>query len=180
MNETLNTIMKRTSCRAYQQECIRDDELMMILEAGIQAPSGMNQQLCEAFAITNKDLIDELAKAVKDVFNERGDKKDDLYHCAYHAPVLVIVSGPEYDSRRIEDGSCMLENMFLAATSLEIGSCWINQLKNTQNIDKVRNILTRIGLPTNHQVVGCAALGYPLHNTPVKEKHITRIHIIKE
>ena len=179
MNATLNTIMTTRSCRQYQNECIKEDELITILEAGIQAPSAMNQQLCEAFAIINKDLIDELAKAIKDVFDERGDKKPETYHCAYHAPVLVIVSGPEYDSRRVEDGSCMLENMFLAATSLNIGSCWINQLRDTQNVDEVRNILTRIGIPANHQVVGCAALGYISSQSTIKEKKKERIHIVK-
>lgn len=179
MNETLNTIMNRSSCREYKIECISDDELMCILEAGIQAPSAMNQQLCEAFAVTNRDLIDELVEAIKTVFNKRGEKKPDSYHCSYHAPVLVIVSGPEYDSRRKEDGSCMLENMFLAATSLGIGSCWINQLRDTQDVDEVRDILTRIGLPVNHKVVGCAALGYPSKTSPLKEKHMARIHIIK-
>ena len=44
MNETLNTIMTRRSCRQYQNECIKEDELITILEAGIQAPSAMNQQ----------------------------------------------------------------------------------------------------------------------------------------
>lgn len=179
MNETLNTIMTRRSCRQFKDECIQEDELITILEAGIQAPSAMNQQLCESFAITDKSLIDALANAIKDVFNERGDKKPKDYHCAYHAPVLVIVSGPEYDTRRVEDGSCMLENMFLAATSLDIGSCWINQLRDTQNVEEVRNILTRIGIPTNHQVVGCAALGYIATQTPIKEKKKERIHIIK-
>ena len=92
---------------------------------------------------------------------------------------MVIVSGPEYDSRRVEDGSCMLENMFLAATSLNIGSCWINQLRDTQNVDEVRNILTRIGIPANHQVVGCAALGYISSQSTIKEKKKERIHIVK-
>ena len=35
MNETLNTIMTRRSCRQYQNECIKEDELITILEAGI-------------------------------------------------------------------------------------------------------------------------------------------------
>ena len=179
MNETLNTIMTRRSCRQYQDMSIKEDELMTILEAGIQAPSAMNQQLCEAFAITNKDIIDEIANAIKVIFDERGDKKPENYHCAYHAPILVIVSGPEYDSRRVEDGSCMLENMFLAATSLNIGSCWINQLRDTQNVDEVRNILTRIGIPANHQVVGCVALGYPAAQSAIKEKKKERIHLVK-
>ena len=180
MNETLDTIKKRTSCRNYQDKALDSETLMTILNAGIQAPSAMNQQLCEVFAVTRKDYIDELASAIRYVFNERGETKSDDYHCAYHAPVLVIVAGPEYDSKRIEDGSCMLENMFLAATSLNIGSCWINQLRDTQDVEEVRHVITKMGIPTNFQVIGCAALGYSAADTPAKEKKQTRIHIIEE
>lgn len=180
MNETLQTIAKRTSCRSYQDKSLDSETLMTILNAGIQAPSAMNKQLCEVFAVTRKDYIDELADTVRYVFNERGNAKPDDYHCAYHAPILVIVAGPEYDSKRVEDGSCILENMFLAATSLNIGSCWINQLRDTQDVDEVRNVLTKIGIPTNFQVVGCAALGYPATDTSTKEKKQTRIHIIED
>lgn len=179
MNETLEIIAQRSSCRNYQDKSLDNQTLQLILEAGIQAPSAMNKQLCEAFAVTNQHLIDELADAITTVFNERGDQKPAHYHCAYHAPVLVIVSGPEYDSRRVEDGSCMLENIFLAATSLSVGSCWINQLRDTQDVEEVRKVLTKIGIPTNHQVVGCAALGYPSQQPSVKAKDKNRIHIIK-
>lgn len=178
MNETLQTIKTRTSTRSFQDQPINQETLLSVLNAGIQAPSAMNRQLCETFAVTKRELIDELAHAVNVVFKERGEEKPENYHFTYHAPVLVIVSGPEYDSRRVEDGSCMLENIFLAATSLNIGSCWINQLRDTQNVDEVRNVLHKIGIPDNHQVVGCAALGYIKNPTPVKEKNASRIHII--
>lgn len=179
MNETLNTISTRYSCRQYKPDTLTDDELKAILLAGIQAPSAMNKQLCEAFAITKQDLINELSNAVTTIFKIRGKDIKDDYHFAYHAPVLVIVSGPGYDTRYKEDGSCMLENIFLAATSLNIGSCWINQLRDTQETDEVRKVLTKIGIPKNHVVVGCAALGYPVKQQSPKEKNIERIHIVK-
>ena len=165
MNETLNTIMTRRSCRQYQNECIKEDELITILEAGIQAPSAMNQQLCEAFAIINKDLIDELAKAIKDVFDERGDKKPETYHCAYHAPVLVIVSGPEYDSRRVEDGSCMLENMFLAATAEGL-ACSMRIPVGEEG----KNVADILGAPENYLLPCYIGLGYPAEDKPEVEQ----------
>lgn len=179
MNETLQTIAKRKSCRSYQNQMIKEEELQAILKAGIQAPSAMNRQLCEIYAITNLAYIDELTNAIKKVSEERGEKKPDSYHFSYHAPVLCIVSGPEYDSRRVEDGSCILENIFLAAASLNIGSCWINQLRDTQNVDEVRNVLNKLGIPPNHQVVGCAAIGYVNQEGAAKEKNESRIHIVR-
>lgn len=92
MNETLNTIMTRRSCRQYQNECIKEDELITILEAGIQAPSAMNQQLCEAFAIINKDLIDELAKAIMFLMNvEIKNLKPIIVHIMHLSWLLLVV-----------------------------------------------------------------------------------------
>ncbi len=179
MNETLKVIASRYSCRDYDNKPITEDELKIILNAGLLAPSAMNSQVDEAFAVVNNDLIDELALAINDGFKHLGIKKPDDYYCTYHAPILVIVSGPRDYTRLKEDGSCMLENMFLAAESLNIGSCWINQLRDTQDLENVRAVLSKIGIPEDHRVVGCAALGYSKKRVEPKIKKESRIHIIK-
>ena len=43
-NETLETIKKRRSCRAYKPEQITDEELNAVLEAGTYAASAMGRQ----------------------------------------------------------------------------------------------------------------------------------------
>ena len=50
--------------------------------------------------------------------------------------------------------------MFLAATSLGMGTCWINQLGDTCDDFRVRRILDRCHIPSNFAVIGCAAIGY--------------------
>ena len=45
------------------------------------------------------------------------------------------------------DCACALENIFLAAKSLGIGSCWINQLGQTCDDPDVRAFLTKLGVP---------------------------------
>ena len=44
MNEVLNNILTRRSIRKFKPEQIKDEELDLILKAGIYAPSGMNRQ----------------------------------------------------------------------------------------------------------------------------------------
>lgn len=61
---------------------------------------------------------------------------------------------------------------FLAAKSLGIGSCWINQLGQTCDDPDVRAFLTKLGVPESHKVYGCAALGYAPADAPVKEKKV--------
>ncbi len=179
MNNTLLTISKRYSCRKYKQVPINEDDLNLILQAGLFAPTALNSKLCHIYALTKKEDVDRLAHEIKLEMNSQGLNKPDDYHCAYNSPMLVLVSGPKDYTRRIEDGSCILENMFLAATSLNIGSCWINQLRDTQNATKVRAILSSFGIPEDHIVVGCMSLGYADDCKISKDKDASRIHIIK-
>ncbi|MCX7772888.1 MAG: nitroreductase family protein, partial [Clostridia bacterium] len=44
MNETIKTLMNRRSIRDYQAEQLKDEEIDTILEAGMYAPSAINEQ----------------------------------------------------------------------------------------------------------------------------------------
>ena len=70
------------------------------------------------------------------------------------------------------DCACAIENMFLAAHSLGIGSCWINQLGTTCDDPEVRAFITSLGVPENHKGYGCVALGYADSNIPMKENKL--------
>ena len=78
------------------------------------------------------------------------------------------------------DCACAMQNIFLAAKSLGIGSCWINQLGQTYDDPEVRAFLTKLSIPENHRVYGCAALGYAAA-APVKERQLAEgtVTIIK-
>ena len=88
-----------------------------------------------------------------------GRQLNEDYCCYYDAPVLVIASNEPTRTGGM-DCACALQNMFLAAHSLGIASCWINQLSYTCDAPEVRAYLKRLGVPTVHKVYGCAALGY--------------------
>ena len=50
--------------------------------------------------------------------------------------------------------------MFLAAHSLGIGSCWINQLGAACDEPGFRAVLTGLGVPPVNYVYGCGAFGF--------------------
>lgn len=87
-------------------------------------------------------------------------------------PSLVIVSNDPTQWWAGMDCACAIENMFLAARSLGIGSCWINQLGTTCDDPEVRAYLTSLGVPENHKVYGCVALGYQAEGVSLKEKTV--------
>ena len=136
-NEVLENIKARRSVRAYTGQQVLEEDLQAILEAATYAPSGMHLETWHFTAIQNMDKLTELNERIKGAFaksddsrlQERGHSK--TYCCYYHAPTLVIVSNEPTQWWAGMDCACAIENMFLAAQSLGIGSCWINQLGTT-------------------------------------------------
>ena len=186
-NEVLENIKARRSVRAYTAQQVPEDELLAILEAGTYAPNGMHLETWHFTAIQNTSILAELNERIKGAFSrsddhhlqERGHKQ--TYCCYYHAPTLIIVSNDPSQWWASMDCACALENIFLAAKSFGVSSCWINQLGQTCNDPDVRAYLTSLGVPDTHQVYGCAALGYAPADAPVKEKRVAEgtITIVK-
>ena len=112
------------------------------------------------------------------------EKVDTLLQCAVHAPSAMnrqtwhfsAVLNREKIAKlaaavgKAWDNACALENIFLAAHSMGLGTVWINQLSDTCDVPEVRAVLTEFGVPENHKVFGIAAIGYAAAETPVKEK----------
>lgn len=177
-NEVLETIKARRSVRAYDVRQVADEDLQAILEAATFAPSGMHYESWHFTAVQNASILEELNNRIKGAFAKSEDKRllerghSQTYCCYYHAPTLVIVSNEPTQWWAAMDCACAIENMFIAAQSLGIGSCWINQLGTTCDDPQVREFITSLGVPENHKVYGCVALGYKAEGTPMKEKTV--------
>lgn len=115
MNETLNTIRTRRSVRVYTEQQVSAEDLNLILEAAVCAPSGMNFQDWHFTAIQKAELLVQLNDKIKSAFaksdnpqwQERGHSN--TYCCYYHAPTLVIVSGKADSPLSPSDCACALE-----------------------------------------------------------------------
>ena len=58
------------------------------------------------------------------------------------------------------DCALALENIFLAAQSLQLGSCYINQLHWLRDDLNVRAFLFELGIPKEHTICSAAAIGF--------------------
>ena len=54
MNETIQNLMERRSVRAYKAEQITEQELEIILQAGMFAPSGHGSQSAKMVSFRNR------------------------------------------------------------------------------------------------------------------------------
>lgn len=186
MNTVIETIMTRRSVRRFTEQPVAESELTAILQAGTYAPSALNAQAWHFTAVLNREKLLELNGAVKAVMGQSdlerniARSRDGAYNFYYHAPALVIVSASAGAHYPREDAACALENMFLAAASLGIGSCWINQLSNgVSEQPAVRAVLDGLGVPAGDKVYGCAALGYAAVEPTAPARAADTVHIVR-
>ena len=152
---------------SFNQEKLVDAKTLEdIVTAGMFAPTARNRQLTQFTVVAKRELIVKLAKAVAIALNLNEDYD-------FYKPTAVILTSCPNDSKFIkEDTSCALQNMFLYAHSVGVGSVWINQPAVCCNDERVRAVLTELGVPADHNLGGMMALGYP--NQDLTERDLTR------
>ena len=77
------------------------------------------------------------------------------------------------------DCSLALQNIFLAAQSLGLGSCYINQLHWLRDDPGVRAYLFELGIPKEHTICSSAAVGFKAVESPAPSRKEGTIHIIR-
>ena len=150
-NKAIDAINTRVSCRDYDERKVSLKKLMQILEAGKMAPSAMNRQIASITCVRSKAKVEQLRELSKELMNR---------DCMYGANTIVLVHGPRDDHFTVQDCSCVLENIFVAANALKIQSCWINQFDELFESNKGKKIKAKLGIPEDHRIVGSASLGF--------------------
>jgi nitroreductase len=154
MNDIINTLQNRRSIRKFKPEQIKDDELNAVLEAGKYAPSGANQQSALFIVVQNKEMREKITKLNAAVLG----KDIDPY---YGAPTIILVLADKTKVTPVEDASLALGNMFNAAHSLGLGSCWVHRTKQMFEGDEGKSLLKKWGVGGDYIGVGSCILGYP-------------------
>ncbi len=175
--DVYEAIMTRHSTRRYLEKKIEESVLLTIIEAGRTAPSGCNNRMTELFVLTDPKEIGKAEKLVSNVLAGREPEemsytsssmnaairqaKEGRYQFAYGAPVLVVTANKKRYGNALPDSACVIENMMLMAHALQVGSCWVNQLRWLQEEPAVAAWLYTLGLPEDEFVTGSVAFGYP-------------------
>ena len=168
INEVLNCIHGRRSTRQFTNEQISPEQLDTLLDAAIWAPSGGNNQSWLFTAIQKADVLLHMNELVREGFQhwvpdedypgklaakERSQKEG--YNFYHNAPTLIIASNRPNYGNAMADCALALQNIFLAAHSLGLGSCYINQLHWLQNDQELRAYLFGLGIPKRTQDLLC-------------------------
>ena len=120
--ETLECIRTRRSIRKYKADPVPEELLEKVLEAGMWAPTGKNNQAPTIIAITDKEQRDRLMRLNASVMGAVNDP-------FYGAPVVLLVIVDKSLPTAENDGELVIENMLLAAHDLGLGACYIWRAK---------------------------------------------------
>ncbi len=176
MNETLNTLTTRRSCRKFIADKMPSEEdICAIINAGVYAPSGMGHQSAKVIAITNKELRNKIS-GENAKFMGQGEGFDPFYG----APVILAVIANKATPTYVCDGSLVLGNMLNAAHSIGLGSIWIHRAKEEFECETGKKILKDLGIEGDWEGIGFAAIGYAAEGgTATAAPRKDNIHFIK-
>lgn len=171
---TLEAIKTRRSTRHFSDKSVELEKLDKIVIAGRFAPSSGNSQSCHFIVLRNKEVLNKLAELAQSAFAQmeitegmyksiansiRASKKGNyIFH--YNPDTLIIVANQKDYGNNIADCACALENMMIAANELDLGSCWINQLKWLNEDKALLEYERTLGLEKNERIYGALAIGY--------------------
>lgn len=154
MCDTLNVLKSRCSTKKYLSKQVPEAVLDKILEAGLYAPTGLNNQKVVMVAVTDKTTRDTLSRMNAEILGSTAAP-------FYNAPcVVVVLSDPERNTW-VEDGSLVMGNLMNAATALGVGSCWVHRAREMFDTPQGKELLKKWGLPENYRGIGNCLLGCP-------------------
>lgn len=157
----LQLAKKRYSCKKFDGRGISKEQLDIILSAAQAAPTAKNLQEQHIYILTSKEDFDVL---------------DQITPCRYNAETVAIVAfhkdnvftypGGERDSG-IEDATIVATHMILAAASIDVDSCWVN------NFDP-KALAEGLHLPQDEEILMIMDLGYAEEGTGPLPNHDNR------
>lgn len=141
----LDAIEKRHSYRGkFKADPVPREDLVKILQAGLNAPSGCNNQTTSLIAIDDPEVL----KKVQSVINPP---------VAETAPAAICVLTQRINAYRdrcfaVQDYSAAIENMLLAIVELGYQSCWYEG--HITDEDKINEKMADIlGVPSDYEIV---------------------------
>lgn len=136
---------KRRSVRRYKKERVPRETLAKLVDAGIKAPTGCNQQGWVFVAVDDPEIKAEVAKLTR------------YGRFIADAGACIAIFCDRNTLCLVEDCAAATQNIMLAAVAEGLGTCWVNShgLPHAAGVEKL------LGCPPSHKLVVLMAVGVP-------------------
>ncbi len=163
----LIAIEQRRSIRNFTEQTVDIKALYEIIQAGVWAPSGLNNQPWRFVIITDAPIRTQLAEQTT------------YGHIVLAAPALIAVyldrEAMYDDLKDAQSAGACIQNMLLAAEALDLGAVWLGQiLKNRVKVGEI------LDLPANLELMAVIAIGHPSRRDQQSQRKPLAEFIVKE
>jgi nitroreductase len=158
----LSLAQKRRSIRKYLDKQVEAEKIDCILEAVLRAPTSRGRNSWEFVVVTDPVLLDTLSRS----------RPHGATHLKNAVLGIVVLGNPQICDVWIEDASIASIYIHLAATALDLGSCWI-QIRDREHNDTQTAeayVAKVLNLPAHLKVETIIAIGYPAESKPAHPK----------
>ena len=154
-----DVVKNRTAVRSFKDEKIKKEELDKILELGRLAPTAKNIQPQKIFVVESKEGLNKIDLASP---------------CRYGAPIVLLICSDKSTAFSMNnhstyemDASIVATFLMLAATSLNIGSIWVEMFDK----EKVKELFN---LDSNIEPICLIPIGYKADDYTFSMNHNVR------
>jgi len=160
----IDIIFARRSIRRYTDEPVTEEQIRMLLEAGMAAPSGSNRQPWHFVTVTDRATLKALADA-----HPYGKM------LAGAALAIAVCGDPAVSPRYwAQDCSAATENILVATAGLGLGGVWLGCHPHEDRVTPIRRVL---GIPESIQVLSLLSIGHPAeYREPRTQYDEARVH----
>ena len=149
--DVLKAIESRLSIRSYKDIPVKPEDLANIVKAGQIAPIAGALHFS---VVTNRNVLDNISEAGRQAMLNgtefsKGRASLPGYTPLYHAPALVVISGPKGGNFNDVNAGLAAENIIIAATGLGYGSCYLYSISPLFKEGDKYNTL--VGIPNNYE-----------------------------
>jgi nitroreductase len=146
--DALDVIFTRRSIRQYTDEPVPEEQVKILLEAGMNAPSANNRQPWHFIMVDAREHL----KAIMEVHP--------YSKMLEQAPMAIVVCADVTRSERYwqQDCAAATENILLAARALGLGSVWLGVYPKEE---RTKGITRLFDLPEHIRPLCVIAVGHP-------------------
>lgn len=178
----IDNLMTRRSIRAYKEKAVLHDIMNVILECGIHAPNGMNNQPWEIRVVDNQQMLNEMTElylAGMDENNPRYPKKDPKFRNMFrNAPTVVFIAMEPGLCSQVDCG-LLAGNMVNAAWAYGIGSCIQMMPLEFMKSEIAKPYLEKLSFSEGYEFLMAIGFGYPDENPEVKPRIKEKIKFVE-
>jgi nitroreductase len=159
MNPLIDVILKRRSIRKYSGKTVNKSDILLLLKAGMYAPSARNEQPWHFIVIDDRGILNRIREA-----HPYASMLSD-------AALAILVCGDE--NLELSKGywpvdcAAATENILLSAHALGLGAVWLGVYPRQERQSAISEIFE---LPSHIQPFSLISIGHPAEEKGVPDR----------